>query len=494
MGVNCLIFAGTSDLTALTKSAGPYRIATELRNQGYTVQVVDITDELNFGFKHRAVLKKFVDKDTLWVGFSTTFLKTIFDIPFITSNQYHERDQLFQSENLVQFMDYAKKLNSDIKFVVGGARTFDLLKYNFFIFKGFNDESIIDFTNKCASKQEIDRKIIIDKEYNGFNHCNIVYNENDVFNNELFLPIEISRGCIFKCKFCSYSLNGKKKFDYIKDYDVLRNEFLRNYDKFGITNYIFADDTYNDSVIKIKELYDNVYSKLPFKIKFMTYLRLDLMMRFPEMQEILAESGLITAFFGIETLDPDNAKLVGKGINPLEQMDYLHKLQTTHWKNLNIKTTGSFIVGLPHDTREKLNYLREWLVSDNNPLDFWVTSVLGLFDNDKDVNQSEFTKNYQKYGYELQYSDSKGVHWNNENIDMTYDEVVAFQKQLFKDRSESKRTSYAGFDVEQQANIHQDLNLVLNNTIHELNKMNPEKKIEERVKSYFKNLMQLKVP
>jgi radical SAM superfamily enzyme YgiQ (UPF0313 family) len=28
------------------------------------------------------------------------------------------------------------------------------------------------------------------------------------------LPIEIARGCIFKCKFCSYPLNGKQNLDF----------------------------------------------------------------------------------------------------------------------------------------------------------------------------------------------------------------------------------------------------------------------------------------
>ena len=55
------------------KNAGAYRIATELRNAGYTCQVVDFfchysADELE------KIIDKFVTQDTLWVGFSTTFM------------------------------------------------------------------------------------------------------------------------------------------------------------------------------------------------------------------------------------------------------------------------------------------------------------------------------------------------------------------------------------------------------------------------------------
>ena len=53
--------------------AGTYRIATELRNAGFSVQVVEYftrwtTDEL------KKIIFRFVSKDTLLVGISTTFL------------------------------------------------------------------------------------------------------------------------------------------------------------------------------------------------------------------------------------------------------------------------------------------------------------------------------------------------------------------------------------------------------------------------------------
>ena len=53
--------------------AGTYRIATELRDQGYTVQVIEYftiwsTAEL------LQIVRKFVTHNCLWVGVSTTFL------------------------------------------------------------------------------------------------------------------------------------------------------------------------------------------------------------------------------------------------------------------------------------------------------------------------------------------------------------------------------------------------------------------------------------
>ena len=53
--------------------AGPYKIASELRQHGFVVQVIEYftawtTRDL------KIIIKKFVTQNTLWVGVSTTFL------------------------------------------------------------------------------------------------------------------------------------------------------------------------------------------------------------------------------------------------------------------------------------------------------------------------------------------------------------------------------------------------------------------------------------
>ena len=54
------------------KNAGAYRIATELRKNGFSCQVVDFFTHYSLEeiFK---IIDRFVDKDTLWVGLSNTF-------------------------------------------------------------------------------------------------------------------------------------------------------------------------------------------------------------------------------------------------------------------------------------------------------------------------------------------------------------------------------------------------------------------------------------
>lgn len=69
--VNVLLFTECHYQYSYSKANGAYRIATELRNNGYSVQVVDF-----FGYMNRdninIIIKKFVGKSTLVLGFSST--------------------------------------------------------------------------------------------------------------------------------------------------------------------------------------------------------------------------------------------------------------------------------------------------------------------------------------------------------------------------------------------------------------------------------------
>lgn len=91
MGVNCLIFSGESveDLPS-NKFAGPYRIATELRDHGYTVQVVELTGVNQYKPLVKKIINKFVDKDTLWIGFSTNYLISILGYPYLNNPKEKE--------------------------------------------------------------------------------------------------------------------------------------------------------------------------------------------------------------------------------------------------------------------------------------------------------------------------------------------------------------------------------------------------------------------
>jgi len=246
-------------------------------------------------------------------------------------------------------------------------------------------------------------------------------------------------------------LNGKAKGEWIKHSNVLLNELTKNYEEHGVTNYIFSDDTYNDSADKVKLLYDDVYSKLPFRISFASYIRLDLMMRFPETVDYLKESGLKSALFGIETINHASGKAIGKGVDPKEQFQFLRDLKNNQFKD--VVTHSGFIIGLPKDRPDEMERLEEFIFSDDNCLDQVIIEPLFIGPKDMNSNKSyysTFDLEYEKYGYEcyeqIENSPFFEVRWRNPNLSFAFDEAVAFSRRINKRiQEESDKFKCGGF-------------------------------------------------
>lgn len=436
---NCILFYGNNTHPG-SKYAGAFRIATEMRNNGYEVHCIDLTAFNGFDRVLKFLLAKLINEKTLWIGFSTTFLPALLGLPILKQFESYKRRWKDQDiyKGIVEFRDFVHRINPNTKLIAGGARYFPVEDYGFQVFKSYSDKTIIEYTKWCQGLIDDDtyaQPVIQGSEYDNFVTSQIIYTDSDIVLPNDTLPIEISRGCIFKCKFCTYNLKGKKKGEWIKQAGVLKDEFVRNYEKFGITDYVFADDTYNDSIDKIKLLHDEVFSKLNFKIEFTTYLRLDLMMRYPESAAILRDSGIKVAMFGIETLNPMSAKVIGKGVNPLEQFDYVRQLKENEFSDV-IAHSG-IIAGLPYDTEESLLEMEQFLFSDKNKLDYFLVNALGVHPvntNEQVVEHSEFDLEYAKYGYDIiiDYNAdfNNEVKWKNFKTGLTKDWCATFSARV----------------------------------------------------------------
>lgn len=462
MKINCILLYGNSTMP-MSKYAGTFRIATELRQNGYNVQTVDLTAFNGFDSDLEKILDKFLTEETLWVGISTTFLTNIFGFPYFRSQQSFDKRFAHIKDldkELRRFVDYIKSKSPKAKLIAGGSRRFMIEQFGFKVFKFYNDKEIIEFTDYCSGKNKnVNLKYLSDvvegSEFADFTTSNIEFKNNDIVYHDEALPIEVSRGCLFKCKFCAFPMNGKSKGEWVKHTNVLLNELTKNYEEHGITNYIISDDTYNDSAEKVKLLYDDVYSKLPFKLSFTAYIRLDLMVRFPDTIDYLKESGLTSALFGIETINHDSGKAIGKGLDPKLQFQFLRELKNNQFKN--ILTHSGFIVGLPKDRPNEMELLEEFIFSDDNCLDH--VNVDPLFITPKDlvhVNKpyySEFDLEHAKYGYECyeQIEDStfNEVRWRNSNLSFDFDQAFAFSRRINnKINNESDKFKYGGFSFQ----------------------------------------------
>jgi radical SAM superfamily enzyme YgiQ (UPF0313 family) len=420
---NIVILTDKTDIIGMEKAIGVYRAAFALRDAGFEVAVINhlhvfSLDEL----KH--ILSYTISAQTLFVGvnnFNYVDVSSIsqrddggVDLKRIENGSILPHGKQYNKE----IKNFIRAINPKVKFVIGGPTAYDAESNNDFdyVIVGYADSSVVNLANNLLGNEPLEKSrksifgsiVIDDSKAENFNFVSTKgsYKDYDgVLNNEP-LYLEVSRGCIFRCAFCSFPLNGKKKLDYIRSADILYDELVENYTRFNTTTYFFSDDTFNDSPEKCKMIYD-ISKKLPFKLNWWAFLRLDLLKAHPETIDWIFEGGCVSAFFGIETLSSTAGKIIGKGGSRTELFKVLHSIKDRYGNRVSL--LGSFIFGLPGESLEEMKATSDFLQSDKNPLDSWKIIPLNLKDNFIGFPiefLSEFELNPKKYGYRAMPKDN----------------------------------------------------------------------------------------
>lgn len=458
---NVILLSDIGNQIPMEKTIGPFKIAKQLRDAGFEVAVVHHLMTFSVSeIKH--ILTNLISSQTLFVGVNNYFYKkvanqNVFELIYPDPGSIipHGKEYNIQIKNLL------KEINPNCKLVLGGPSASDVEHNKIFdyVLLGYAEISsinlakhLLDSTTKLEkSKKSIFGPIIVDdskaESYDFVNHI-MEYQDHDAILDNETMVMEVGRGCIFKCKFCSYPLNGKKKLDFIRVEENLYRELMTNYEKYGTTRYTVSDDTLNDSVEKCEMLY-NLRQKLPFQPEFWAYIRLDLLAAHPETIDMLYQSGLRAPFYGIESLNEESAKFIGKGGSRDRLIDTLKFIKKKYGNSIN--QTGSFIFGLPRESLKSMEQTAEWLLSEDNPLDTWDIFPLML----RDTNLihatngfiSDFDLNWKKYGYtdtgskSLKYFKEGAIVWRNEYTDFNY--VTSYIEEINK-LSQQKKINRVG--------------------------------------------------
>ena len=446
-----LINSGASP-SQFMRYVGPYKIAHWIRKHGYSCQVIDFVSQLTER-QITLAIEKFVTKETKVIAVSTTFLcgekhrwpnDKVRNVPY----------ELWAS------LSYIKKEYPGIQIVLGGYKSERIHGYNIFdatvmsyteasedifleyldhIYKGSPPpQSKMHYPEQeSASNENLPRPYyykannpVYSIELDDFR-----FTPQDAILDKESLPLDVSRGCIFACKFCQYPHLGKKKLDYVRGMEYIKQELIYNYETFGSTRYWILDDTFNDTEWKLSEFL-KITQELPFKIEYFAYTRADLIHRFPDMAYMLKESGCMGAFHGLESLHPGASAVVGKAWSGKHARDFIPKLYHDIWKK-EVPQYLSFIVGLPGEDRDSIIATRDWFIE--NQLDGIGFIGLGLYgNNNKNTHytiQSEFDKNSEKYGYkffpirnETQEFSNDWMMWKNEHF--TYPEAEELSNEM----------------------------------------------------------------
>lgn len=378
--------------------AGTYRIASELRDNGFIVQVVEYftrwtTEEL------RSIVRKFVTKDTLWVGVSSTFLSP--DVHRNRSDIMSMPVSITGRSDWSEIVGYIRDINPRCKIAIGGAKS-NMVSENDrdwdHIMLGQGEVQAVKLSVSLSEGRSVGRALT--DAYDDYPTSTIKFEDNDIIHPGEHLPVEIARGCIFKCSFCNYPLNGKKLWEFNRKPELVREDIQDSYNKFGSTGFMFCDDNYNDSPDKVIRFHKE-FMKLDHKIEFSSYARLDLIVSNWDTAKLLYESGLRSVFFGVESLNHKSAKTIGKGMDPERIKDGLYRLKE-ECPDMVICT--GMIVGLPYDTHETLTKNNEWFLRDDCPVDAVTYSPLHISPTSPLRNNSKMSNDPDKYGYDVDES------------------------------------------------------------------------------------------
>jgi radical SAM superfamily enzyme YgiQ (UPF0313 family) len=436
MSYNVVLFSDASVVLRYggipTRVTGAYKIASHLRNNGHSAIVVgNISYLLD---KHltelHTYLKKIITSDTLVVGFSLTFMGFTDSLPGIGDLRMHPGNKKF-----IYFIRHIKSFFPHVKIILGGSsyigeELFNKSKLIDNWIKGFGETAIIKYLDVVKEERYLNNKKkvhlsadkqkflntqiieydILGNQYDFHNQPNLFDKNHDVILKNEILPIELSRGCRFKCAMCRHPLLGKNPHDqsYIRSQYSMAKEFEYNYKHFGTTYYNILCDTFNettDKLLTVKRALDDV----GVKINFACYLRLDLLYAHKEQIDILKEIGIKGAQFGIETFNKPTAKVIGKGMSKQRNLDALHLLREK-WGD-DVFIASGFVIGLPHETKESANEWLRMLVEKETPLHNFMFYALEIQKNNSTAWNSSIGRNPEKYGYTL--SDRGGMPYFN---------------------------------------------------------------------------------
>jgi radical SAM superfamily enzyme YgiQ (UPF0313 family) len=291
------------------------------------------------------------------------------------------------------------KFKSEKRRFAWGFDTFD--RYVDYYIIGNN----IDIIDKLAKNQSIDHvtingsKLAYSTDILDFTDCaSTPIIDDHIFEDES-LSTEVAAGCIFSCQFCNYAALGKKKTEYMRSYESFERELISNYSNFKTRMYLLTDNIMNDYEEKLKFLI-KIREKTGADIRWSGYVRLDTIKR-KEQAQLLLDSGIAGATFGIESFKKEAGPSVGKMTDKDKLMKSLDIFRDVIGDNC--VTTASFISGLPTETPDDLNKTYEWLNSKEGRyyIDHFTFTALRLFEGNEVKNEINIGRNdpfgvYQK--------------------------------------------------------------------------------------------------
>lgn len=156
---------------------------------------------------------------------------------------------------------------------------------------------------------------------------------------------DAGRGCPFLCSFCTIiNVQGRKSrrrsVDDIEQ--IIRANVAQGVDRFFITDDNFARNTDWERIFdRLIDLRENKKLNIKFVIQVDT-----MCYRLPHFIEKAKRAGVVRAFIGLESINPDSLVGAKKKQNKITE----YRTMLLQWKHAGVHTFAGYIVGFPGDT------------------------------------------------------------------------------------------------------------------------------------------------
>jgi radical SAM superfamily enzyme YgiQ (UPF0313 family) len=432
----------------LKRASGAHRIASFLRENEWDVEVVDYTDAWDIE-ELKEFSKSRISSKTVFIGFSIFFY--------------------YWPDKMVEFAQWIKKEFPWVKTVIGGQskQIINTAGIDYYV-HGYGEYAILELVKSMLGNSNAN--IRFDSLYFGTkkvitaNHAypafpmkslRIKYEDRDDIQPWEWLTMEFARGCIFNCPYCNFPVLGVRE-DHTRTAEDFEAEFIENYERWGVKHYYIADETFNDYSEKITK-YADIVAKTNIKPYFSGFLRADLLVARPQDWDPLIALGAFGHFYGIETMNYESSKVIGKGMATERLQSGLSEIRRYFKSKGPYRGSMGIVVGLPHETIESQMNTFKWL--DKN----WAGESTHVWPleipiNPKDDVLSKMSKDYKKYGYresnimpeeipaelfEFGHSESRIKHINNtliwENDNMSFRDACKIADQWNLEAFQKKR-------------------------------------------------------
>ena len=488
---------------------GAYRLASELRSKGYTVKVVDWVCKIFEDYQLSGKLfRSLIGPNTLFVGFSAAH----FHRKVVKTDQFDHYNDFYDGRGFDDYhypadekrfeilVSQMKRYNPNLKIVYGGGYTHQSIKLSpviDYVVYGLADATIVELASHLKNKTPLKwvpgahpkQKFIKHDELGlSFDFPNSLtqYAPEDHVRIGEAMCLETSRGCMFKCKFCTFVLLGRKTTDpkYHKEFDVLVKELKHNWETYKINRYWIIDDTFNESTEKIKMVSEAIKAAGVPDFKFFAYIRVDLLRKYPEQVQILRDMGLQAAYMGIESLYDPTLKLIGKPLKSAQVKKFLTELKAQWAGHVNMH--AALIFGLPGETPKIVKETVDWFQDPNCPVDSFGPHVLNLSESWPSI----FGQNAEKLGYKITPNPKNVLDADWDNGIWTREECRKYLIKVAEEKHYSRRgltSSWELIGLQNSGYTFEDLYRKPRLDFDRLEKIN---RLDEQYENYVKDLCQ----